>query len=298
MSARSVETLSRERPEDMFGYIIADRGALTDEQQARYKACYCGLCRTLKTRCGGLSRLNLTYDMTFLVMILTALYEPEEQSGEERCFMHPAKPHAWWADKYTDYAADMSMALSYLKCRDDWDDDCDPVKKLEAFCMRSAYDRVCAAYPRQCGVINDRIAALSAMEAEGTPDPDTASRLFGELMGEIFAPEDNYWSGTLRSMGSALGRFIYIMDAVMDLDKDVKSGSYNPLKGLPEPDGGHYKAALDMLMGECVYYFDRLPIVADSGILRNILCSGVWTAYMQKFYPPKKGSAPDDTGSV
>ena len=54
----------------MFGYVIANPDSLSPEELARYKSCYCGLCRTLKERHGSLSRLTLTYDMTFLVLLL------------------------------------------------------------------------------------------------------------------------------------------------------------------------------------------------------------------------------------
>ena len=60
---------------------------------------------------------------------------------------------------------------------------------------------------------------------------------------------EDYWSGTLRSMGSALGRFIYIMDAVIDLDKDAKSGSYNPQGSAGAGRRALQSNALCMLMG-------------------------------------------------
>jgi hypothetical protein len=44
----------------------------------RYQAYYCGLCRTLKERYGDLGRLTLSNDMTFLLILLSSLYEPEE----------------------------------------------------------------------------------------------------------------------------------------------------------------------------------------------------------------------------
>ena len=69
----------------MFGYIQADRTRLDEEQAARYRAVYCGLCRTLRREYGAISRLALTYDMTFLAMLLASLYEPDEQSGQESC---------------------------------------------------------------------------------------------------------------------------------------------------------------------------------------------------------------------
>ena len=69
----------------MFGYLTADSSKLTEEELARYKACYCGLCRSLGHRHGQLSRLSLNYDMTFLVLLLSSLYEPEEKIGESAC---------------------------------------------------------------------------------------------------------------------------------------------------------------------------------------------------------------------
>ena len=67
----------------MFGYVIANLEGLTQAQKDRYKGCYCGLCRVLKQRHGFSGRLTLTYDMTFLVLLLSALYEADEERGME-----------------------------------------------------------------------------------------------------------------------------------------------------------------------------------------------------------------------
>ena len=281
----------------MFGYVIANKTGLDERQFGRYKSCYCGLCRSLRRRWGGSRRLTLTYDMTFLAMLENALYEPDEDSGTEICVVHPAKKHSWWHSEFTDYAADMSILLAYLKCMDDWDDDCDPIKKAEAASLRGAYRKVCRAYPRQSEVINACMAEISEIEHCGDKRPDAAAGAFGRLMGELFVCRDDRWSGTLRAMGEALGRFIYIMDAVVDREKDARLCRYNPLEYLPDMVGDNYRGVLEMLMGECVFQFDKLPIVQDADILRNILCSGVWTVYSNKFDTPKKGAA-DDTGSI
>ena len=60
----------------MFGYVIANKDIMTEEQEARYRACYCGLCRALQRRHGSLARLTLTYDMTFLILLLNSMYPP------------------------------------------------------------------------------------------------------------------------------------------------------------------------------------------------------------------------------
>ena len=75
----------------MFGYLVAEPGLLTEEELGRYRACYCGLCRSLRERHGRLARLSLTYDMTFLVLLLSSLYEPEETGGEGTCIAHPIR---------------------------------------------------------------------------------------------------------------------------------------------------------------------------------------------------------------
>ena len=83
----------------MFGYVIARKDTLSEKEQARYKGCYCGLCRALRESNGNLSRLALNYDMTFLILVLASLYEPEEQAGAARCLERQAD--AWHAEKKT-----------------------------------------------------------------------------------------------------------------------------------------------------------------------------------------------------
>lgn len=274
----------------MFGYVIINQSDLSEEELLRYRQCYCGLCHSLKERSGNLSRLMLTFDLTFLTLLLQALYEKEESENTGPCIIHPFKKQFWWQSEITDYAADMTVLLGYQKLMDDWNDDCNPLRLWESLPFKRHYRRVAQRYPRQSEVLEDRMAKLSFMEIQGEQDPDKAAGLFGDIMAEIFVYQEDYWSDTLRKMGQALGRFIYLMDAVVDLEKDRKTGNYNPLKELPDAKDNHYRDFLEMLLGETVYYFDRLPIVDDVQIIKNILCSGVWSEYMRKFYPDSEKS--------
>ena len=86
----------------MFGYLIASVSQLQEEEVRRYKACYCGLCRTLKLRHGQFSRLTLNYDMTFLIILLQSLYECEETSGCETCIAHPLENRVWWCSEISE----------------------------------------------------------------------------------------------------------------------------------------------------------------------------------------------------
>ena len=110
----------------MFGYIECNRSKLSREELERYQSVYCGLCRTLKERYGELERMSLSYDMTFAVLFLSSLYEPAEKVERFRCSVHPLRMRTSVQNKFTEYAADMTVVLAYFQALDDWKDDKKP----------------------------------------------------------------------------------------------------------------------------------------------------------------------------
>ena len=276
----------------MFGYLTAERGHLTPEEDARYRAAYCGLCRSIRGRWGTLSGFTLNYDQCFLILLLQSLYEAEENSGEDPCIAHPVKARAWWQSRYTDYAADMNIALSYLKLQDDWEDDGSIGALAASVAMKHAYRRIESQYPRQCAAMERSIQQLHQIEKQNLEDPDAAAETFAEMMAEVFVYEEDRWSGTLRGMGAALGRFLYIMDACMDLNRDAVRNHYNPFRRYYGAAGNQerFRDILQMLLGECLFHFDRLPLVTDAGILKNILCFGLWSQFEKKYDTVKDDS--------
>ena len=268
----------------MFGLLSADLGGLSEEQLARYRGSYCGLCRALQERHGALSRMALSYDMSFLVLLLGSLYEPAEQSGEDGCAVHPFQKRGWWRSEFSDYAADMNVALATLKCRDNWRDEGDLGALAASGLLRGEYERVRAQYPRQCAAMESAIARLEEIERSRADAPDAAAACFGELLGEVFVYTEDRWSPTLRRTGSALGQFVYIMDACLDLDSDTLHERYNPLRRYYGLDNERrFRDILRMLLGEAVRQFDILPLVQDADILKNILCSGLWSEFEKKY---------------
>ncbi len=281
----------------MFGYLVAKTELLDEEQQLRYKSCYCGLCRSLRERHGQISRMSLNFDMTFLVLLLGSLYEPEEQRDVQKCIAHPIEARPWWRTEFTDYAADMNVALAYLKCMDDWQDDSNPIALAEAKLLKSAFKKIKAQYPRQCDAMEVSIRALGQVEQARDESPDRAADCFALMMGELFVPKEDRWSPNLRYTGQMLGRFIYIMDACMDLESDTLFERFNPFRRYYGLDNEQrFRDILKMLLGDCVREFDRLPLVQDAEILKNVLCAGLWTEFDKK-YSSKKGPS-HGTGSV
>lgn len=271
----------------MFGYVVANVDALTPEEKSIYREYYCGLCHELGARHGSISRITLTYDMTFLILLLSSLYNMEGKREDERCVSHPIKKHSYVVYDITSYAADMNMALVYYNKLDDWQDDRSILSLIEAGLFKRECLRIEKQYSRQCGAIKECLKELSYLEKADELNPDLPAACFGNLMGEIFVFREDEYSEKLRSFGFALGKFIYIMDACLDLKKDIKKGNYNPMIMQSSED---FKDILNLLMADCVNEYNRLPIRCNKSIIENILYSGVWIRYEAVKKKPKEVS--------
>ena len=97
----------------MFGYITINKPELRIREYETYHAWYCGLCRVLKDGYGRKGQLTLTYDMTFLVVLLSGLYEPKTEQGVARCVAHPTTKHGYLVNDISAYAADMNVLMAY-----------------------------------------------------------------------------------------------------------------------------------------------------------------------------------------
>lgn len=265
----------------MFGYVMASADELDKKQLERYTAVYCGICRQIREGSGQAARLGLSYDVTFLAMLLMSLYEPEETGGDNACMLHPIKKRPWAQTEFTRYAADMNVALAYYKAQDDIADE--GKGKMAAKLFSKDLPRIRAEYPRQCRAVEDCLARLSQLEKENCGNPDLPAGCFGELMAELFVYREDLWSDTLRQMGMALGRFIYLADAAVDYRRDKKKKRYNPFLAMGmEEDWDAWEQYLVLAMGRCTEYFERLPLVQDKAILDNILYSGIWIQYRRR----------------
>ncbi|MDY6827553.1 MAG: DUF5685 family protein [Bacillota bacterium] len=271
----------------MFGYAVANIDKLTNEEMEQYRSCYCGICKVLRERYGIISRFTLTYDMAFLVLLLTSFFKLDRRFGKERCPAHPFKPHRYWANETTDYAADINVLLAYYNLLDNWQDEHQFLSLWGAKLLESKANVIKGKYSRKSAAIVACLDNLSAMEKRGETNPDLPGNCFGEMMGEIIIHTNDHDDKNLRSFGVSLGKFIYIMDAAIDLEKDLKHESYNPLMAYSSED---FDEILHLLIGDCVEKYGQLELNSDQGLLENILYSGIWTRYQAAENKRKKGS--------
>lgn len=267
----------------MLGYVIASWKELTKEQQRRYGAAYCGICRSIRRSSGNIARLGLSYDMAFLALLHMSLYEPEEEENRNACLMHPVKRRSWIDNEYIRYCADMNVALSYYNCLDDWEDDCKQSAHLMAAELKTHLPAIESRWPRQCKAIREALEELHRLEVENCPNPDEPAAAFGNLMAQLLVVREDHWQEELSQMGFALGRFIYLLDAMLDYDRDKRRGKYNPfLAAGNEKDWPQWEQYLVLAMARCTESYEKLPLLQDKALLDNILYSGVWINYRAK----------------
>ena len=165
----------------MYGYIRAYKPEMRFREYDIYHGCYCGLCDALHKRHGAAARWTLSYDMTFLILLLTGLYEPAEEKAERRCIAHPFHKSLHIQSEITAYAADMSILLFRDKCMDDWNDERKITRRAAAEMFRKSYRRIQAQYPQKCKAVQAQLDLLHQMEQQSESNPDLPAGCFGTL---------------------------------------------------------------------------------------------------------------------
>lgn len=270
----------------MFGYIVVNDKELKLKDFEKYRAYYCGTCRDLHDEYKYFSQITLSYDLTFLGIFLTSLYEPHSLQKLIRCEVHPLSVRKIIRNEYTGYAAAMNVLLSYYKALDDAEDDRSKKAAIYARLLKKSYSKAENKYNEKANICKRNLEQIHYHEKNSEKDIDVCAGLFGEIMAELFVYKKDVWEERLRKFGFYLGKFIYIMDAFDDIEDDIKKGSYNPLKKMYMDDGENFEInceiMLKMMISEAAKAFEGLPLIEDSDILRNVIYSGVWTGFYKK----------------
>lgn len=218
----------------MFGYVKINKMDLTFREYEHYKSYYCGLCKTLKRNHGQISRFSLNYDITFLIVLLSAVYNPESKVTEEVCIANPIKKKKVQVNEITEYAAAMNVLLTRFKLEDNVKDD-GGIKDKLAYnvykgSLKEAYDK----YREKAEYIKECLSELEKLEKEESTDLDDVSNTFGNLMGEIFAYKKDEFEDRLREIGFNIGKYIYVLDAYEDLEEDIQKEDIILLKDMSQ----------------------------------------------------------------
>lgn len=275
----------------MFGYIVPEKPEMKIKEYELFRAYYCGVCRSIGKRHGQLSRLSLNYDSAFLAVLLSAVDNGKVKALKKRCIAHPVeKRHMVCDSGIVDYASDINILLAYYNLEDKKRDDGKFVPKAAMLLLKRTFRKLRKQYSAKCSVIEERLKDLEQLEKSHCPSMDMAAEPFARLMEEVTAYEplskDEKREKALRWIGYNLGKWIYLLDAFDDLEKDILSGSYNPLVYQYRYGGqdiAEFKQSildrvefnLTYSLGEISKAFELLDVKINKGILENIIYMGM-----------------------
>lgn len=267
----------------MFGYVTPLKTELKVREYDVFKAYYCGLCREIGER-SYISKMTLTYDMTFLALLLSAIYLDRAGTQKYFCPFKMSKVEMVSKNPFLEYAAEMNILLSNRKFEDDYMDDGSFTALLASKIIKlNKYKTITKDKIER---IDYYLKEISRLEKSKCDNIDEIGGCFGEATGEIFAVYNDNNAKLLRFIGVNIGKWIYTLDAFDDLIDDIKNKSYNPLiyrfqynNEKPEEFKTSIKDNIQFVLIKCLdevsKAFELLNVKKNKGLIENIIYLGM-----------------------
>ncbi|MGL5972957.1 MAG: DUF5685 family protein [Oscillospiraceae bacterium] len=273
----------------MFGYIRPFKPELKIFEYDHYKAFYCGLCKTIKSNFGFLPTLGLNYDFAFLSLLYSSLYDTNLSLNKDKCVVNPFKKTNFIISNGTDFATYVFILSVYYKLDDDKKDN---GIKDKAFAyisqpfIKKYYKRSCIIHNRIDTALKKFTLKQIKLEKRKESNIDIASDPTAHCFGQIFREmaQNSKDALILERLGYFIGRWIYLIDAFDDLDKDIKNNNYNPYiykyktkncnKIIFNKVYNDIEIILNLTIGEIINCYNLLDIKNNKNILDNIMFLG------------------------
>lgn len=224
----------------------------------------------------------LNYDFVFLAMLLMG---PEEPYRVElhRCPICPIRKKRMCVGcSGLGQAAHQMVILSWWKLRDTVEDSGLirglPARLLSAL-LRRSYRKAVQSCPGFDSAARHGLEHLRELEHQKSPSIDqTADAFAGILSSAADTVEDPAVRRPLEQLLYHVGRWIYLIDALDDLEEDADQGNYNPV-ALRFPDAGEREENLRTTLLHSLNLartaYELLPKNRWSEITANVLYLGL-----------------------
>lgn len=290
----------------LFGYIRTNRSELLVKEDALYKSVYCALCKKLGKNYGSLSRLTLNYDCTFLAVLLIGLNSESQCFEQKRCTSNPLKKCAYFCgeEEIFNYAAAVSEILTYWKIRDDLSDE-KFFRRITSSLALAVYShkrkKAAKDYPLIDSVVSETIKLQKEAEEQKEGfSLDLCAEPSAKMLSEIvsyFSKEDE--KRILQQLGYHLGRWVYFIDAADDIEKDLKSGSFNPFiisYSITKDNFDEIKENVYIKCNEVLNFsivpiltaMQLLPLRSFASVVENIIAKGLPEMQRKSLFSEKK----------
>lgn len=266
----------------MFGYLQIDKAELKVREYEAYKSVYCGLCKRMGKDYSWLSRLSLSYDATYYAMLLMSLRRSCSGFDSGRCRFNPLKKcrYAHCEDDALSKAAAFTVISVYYKLQDDLHDS-GFFKRLGVRLIRPFFSRwrkkAVKRYPKFDEIVSRMLQDQIEVESKDKPLLDEAAHPTAVMLAEIFSLEaaDDMQRRVFYEFGYHLGRWIYLMDAADDYDKDKRRGGFNPFLNVDSADiRATMREALNASLARAYAAYQLMDLTDFKGILDNMILLG------------------------
>lgn len=269
----------------MFGYVKACKPELKIREFELYKSVYCGLCRDMGKRFGVWARFTLSYDFTFLALVAMSLAESDPSITQGRCPFNPMKKiNCCHGGREMAFAGDMAILMLWHKLEDDRQDGGFWKRTAAAAAMgiaRKSYTRTAGCYPEIAATMAEAMLEQAGLERDNCGDLDKICHPSAHLLGTVLQSlrEDEPSRRVLYRLGYLVGRYVYLSDALDDLEEDRKKSGYNPLLVNGETDLAAAReratGSLYMTIAEAGNTLELLDMQRLGSIIENIVFLGL-----------------------
>lgn len=271
----------------MFGYIRACKPEMRIKEYELYKAVYCSLCKELGKSYGIFARFTLSYDFTYLALLSMSLNDRCCGLKQKSCTCNPLKKCTYLEDmSELSMPAAAAMILNYYKLLDNIQDE----KGLKKFgytllkpLFSSAHKKAARNYPDIESIVSQYIENQRINEATNKDNIDMAAEPTAVCMAKLFKTlsDDEMTVRCLDRVGYSIGRYIYILDAAVDLDEDIKLGRYNPLIN-SDHSTDFIAAQLNICIAEAIKAYELIDIKKFKNILDNLMYLGLQDTFKKE----------------
>ena len=271
----------------MFGYVKTDFPNLYVKDTILYKAMYCGLCKSIGCVCGTRGRFVLNYDLTFLSTLLHNITDTDVTIEKQRCILHTiVKRPIAKVDELSKKIGALNVILAYYKLSDDVLDN--KKGRLKRAFFKKAYKKAKKYQPELDKIVQKRYTELFELEKQNIDSIDMSADPFGNMMVDVVnALVGDIASENLKNLSYNLGKWIYLIDAVDDFDKDKKKGNFNVFvnaykncqdkKQFISENSGDITAIFGGILSDIALYAGNLDYKFNHDLLDNVLFRGLNT---------------------
>ncbi len=240
----------------MFGYIKPNYPYLYLKDDNLYRGLYCGMCKSIKKANGNMARFSLTYDIAFMSLLIHSIKGVDVEIKNSTCIAHCIKKRPMTkVDEISLLLADVNLILAKYKISDDINDE--KKGKIKGIFVSKGYKKAVKRHKKIDEIVKNQYANLLTLEKQNCQSIDIVSDCFAKMLEEIstyalqeFATDDT------KLLFYTIGKWIYLIDALDDYDKDIKKSNYNVFRATYNQN--NYKSLIDNYYEQIVSIFGSI----------------------------------------